>query len=90
MVGGSLSTILQVATLGTLISRRGNKRIGFNKWEPNKKEDLALLTDLFEAGSVVPVIDKSYPLSEVPEALRYLGTGDVRGKLIVKVHPNCQ
>lgn len=87
MVGGSMSTLLQVVTLGTLISRRGSKRIGLNKWIPNQKEDLAMLAELFEAGSVVPVIDKRYPLSEVPEALRYLASGDVQGKIIIEVQP---
>jgi len=72
MVGGSLATLLQVVFLGALISRTGRKRIGLNAYEPNKKEDLALLAELFEAGKVVPVIDRRYPLIEVPEALRIL------------------
>jgi len=83
MVGGSLATLLQVVFLGALISRIGNKRIGLNTWEPNKKEDLALLAELFKAGKVVPVIDKRYRLSEVPEALRYLEAGHVQGKLVI-------
>jgi NADPH:quinone reductase-like Zn-dependent oxidoreductase len=70
IVGGSLATFLQVVFLGALISRMGSKRLGVNAWEPNKKEDLALLAELFETGKVVPVIDRHYPLSEVPEALR--------------------
>jgi NADPH:quinone reductase-like Zn-dependent oxidoreductase len=85
MVGGSLRTLLQVVFLGALISRTGSKSIGINTWEPNKKEDLALLAELFEAGKVVPVIDKCYPLSGVPEALRYLEGGQVLGKLVVNV-----
>ena len=36
-----------------------------------KKEDLAVLKELIEAGEVTPVIDRTYPLSEVPEAMRY-------------------
>ena len=47
------------------------------------KEDLLFLKELLEAGKVVPVIDKSFPLSEAAEALRYLGTGHARGKVIV-------
>jgi len=46
---------------------------------------LALLTELFEAGKVVPVIDRCYPLSEVPEALRYLEQGRVKGKVVIAV-----
>jgi NADPH:quinone reductase-like Zn-dependent oxidoreductase len=85
IVGGSLATFLQVLTLGTLISRIGSKKLGLNAYEPNKKEDLDLLAELFEAGKVVPVIDKRYPLSEVPEALRYLEEGHARGKVVIIV-----
>jgi NADPH:quinone reductase-like Zn-dependent oxidoreductase len=85
MVGGSLATLLQVVTLGTLISRMESKRIGINAWEPNKREDLAFLAELFEAGKVVPVIDRRYPLPEVPEALRYLEEEPHLGKLVITV-----
>ncbi len=63
----------------------GSKKIGIGMWKPNNSEDLALLTELFEAGKVVPVIDRCYPLSEVPEALRYLEAGHVKGKVIITV-----
>ena len=69
MVGGSVATLLQVVTRGTWISRRGGQTIGLNAWTPNKREDLTFLAELFEAGKVVPVIDRRYPLHEVPEAL---------------------
>ncbi len=85
MVGGSLATILQVISLGALISRIGSKKIGLNAHEPNKREDLAFLTELFEAREVVPVIDRRYPLSEVPEALRYLEEGHALGKVVIPV-----
>jgi NADPH:quinone reductase-like Zn-dependent oxidoreductase len=83
MVGGSLSTLLQVIFLGALISRIGGKKIGLNTWEPNQREDLALLGELFEAGKVVPVIDKCYPLSEAAEAFRQLEAGHVKGKVVI-------
>ena len=41
------------------------------------------MTELYQAGKVVPVIDKQYSLSEVPEALRYLGEGRVKGKVVI-------
>ena len=88
IIGGSLGTFLQVVLLGTLISRRGSKKIGINMWEMNKKEDLGFLTELFEAGKVVPVIDRTYPLSEVPEALRYLEGGHALGKVVITVEQN--
>jgi len=84
-VGGSVATLIQVVTLGALISMRGSQRIGLNAWTPNKREDLAFLAELFEAGKVVPVIDRQYPLREVPEALRYLEEEPHLGKIVITV-----
>jgi NADPH:quinone reductase-like Zn-dependent oxidoreductase len=50
-----------------------------------KKEDLQTLTDLIEAGKVTPVIDRTYPLIEAPDAIRYLEEGHPRGKVVVTV-----
>ena len=47
--------------------------------------DLVALKELMEAGRVTPVVDRCYPLSEVPEALRYLGQGHARGKVVITV-----
>jgi NADPH:quinone reductase-like Zn-dependent oxidoreductase len=47
------------------------------------KEDLTILHDLMQAGKVTPVIDRRYRLSEVPEAIRYLGEGHARGKVVI-------
>jgi NADPH:quinone reductase-like Zn-dependent oxidoreductase len=41
------------------------------------------MKELLEAGKVTPVIDRCYPLGDVPEALRYLGEGHARGKVII-------
>jgi NADPH:quinone reductase-like Zn-dependent oxidoreductase len=49
------------------------------------KEDLAVLQELLESGTVKPVVERSYPLSEVPDALRYLGEGHARGKIVITV-----
>jgi len=49
------------------------------------KERLAALTDLIEAGKVTPIIDRTYPLSEVPEAIRYVGEGHAQGKIVITV-----
>jgi NADPH:quinone reductase-like Zn-dependent oxidoreductase len=50
-----------------------------------KKEDLAVLQALIEAGKVTPVIDKTYPLREVPEAMRYLEERHPGGKLVITI-----
>jgi NADPH:quinone reductase-like Zn-dependent oxidoreductase len=46
-------------------------------------QDLQLMTELIEAGTVTPVIDRTYPLSDVPEAIRYLEEGHARGKVVI-------
>jgi NADPH:quinone reductase-like Zn-dependent oxidoreductase len=46
---------------------------------------LAILKELIEAGRVTPVIDKTFPLSQIPEAIRYLESGQARGKLVVSI-----
>ncbi len=48
-----------------------------------KKEDLAVLKELVEAGKVTPVIDRTYPLSEVPAAMRYLEERRPGGRLVI-------
>jgi NADPH:quinone reductase-like Zn-dependent oxidoreductase len=82
-VGGSTATIFQALLLGPLISRTGSQTMGIVMWKPNKEEDLGFFAELFEAGKVVPVIDRSYPLSEVPEALRYLDEEPHLGKIVI-------
>jgi NADPH:quinone reductase-like Zn-dependent oxidoreductase len=87
-VGGSMTRVFLNTILGLLILMTGSKKMGLVMWKPNKKEDLVFLQDLFEAGKVVPVIDRRYPLSEVPEALRYLEEGHAQGKIVITVAHN--
>ena len=47
--------------------------------------DLQVLTELIEAGKITPVIDRTYPLSEAPEAIRYMEEGHARGKVVITV-----
>jgi len=49
------------------------------------KDDLVVLKELIEAGKVTPVIDRRYPLSEVPEAIRYIEEGHAQGKVVITV-----
>jgi len=54
---------------------------------PNN-EDLVVLKELVESGKVTPIIDRTYPLSDTPEAFRYLDKGHARGKVVIAVEPN--
>ena len=84
MAGGGWAQIFQALLLGPLLSLIGNKKMCFLAARINKK-DLVLLKDLLEARKIVPVIDKRYALSEVPEAVRYLEEGHARGKVVITV-----
>ncbi len=83
LIGGSTGRIFQVLFQGPLISRKG-KKFGMLMAKP-KSEDLNVIKELVESGKVVPVIDRRYPLSEVPEAIRYLETKHARGKVVITV-----
>jgi NADPH:quinone reductase-like Zn-dependent oxidoreductase len=82
--GGSLVRILQGLLLGPLLSRTGHKKMVFFIANINQK-DLAFLKDLLEAGKVVPIIDRRYPLSDAAGALRYLAEGHAQGKVVLTV-----
>lgn len=84
LVGGSVATMFQILLLGPRIRRKTSKhiRVLMVQTEPG---DLAQITEFYEAGKLVPVIDRSYPLHEVPEALRYLGEGHAKGKIVIQV-----
>jgi NADPH:quinone reductase-like Zn-dependent oxidoreductase len=81
-VGGSVALIFQILLLGSWIRRTKGKKIRVLAVRPNQK-DMVYITELYEAGKIVPVIDRQYPLREVPEALRYLGEGRAKGKLVI-------
>lgn len=81
MVGGSTALVNQVIFLGPLISVTGSKKMGLLMHKANK--DMDKMIELFEAGKVLPVIDRRYPLSETAEAFRYFGEGKAKGKLVI-------
>ena len=80
MAGGPLRHLF----MGVLLSRFVKQRLIFFISAANK-EDLVIMKELIEANKVTPVIDRQYTLSEVPAALRYLGEGHARGKVIITV-----
>jgi NADPH:quinone reductase-like Zn-dependent oxidoreductase len=84
LAGGSVATILQILFLGPWIRRTTGKKIRVLAVRPNI-EDLDFMKVLIEAGKVTPVIDRTYPLSEVPEAMGYVGEGHAQGKVVISV-----
>jgi NADPH:quinone reductase-like Zn-dependent oxidoreductase len=84
LAGGSVATIFQILLLGPWIRGTTGKSIRILTIKPSLK-DIVYITELYEASRVVPVIDRRYPLSEVPEALPYLGEGRTKGKVVISV-----
>jgi NADPH:quinone reductase-like Zn-dependent oxidoreductase len=77
---GPVSRLIKAALLSPFISQA----IPFFLMKPSSS-DLEFLKDLIEAGHVTPVIDRTYPLSESADAIRYLETGHARGKVVIAV-----
>jgi NADPH:quinone reductase-like Zn-dependent oxidoreductase len=82
MVGGSMSRVYELWFLSLIASlTREDRKLRLVAEGPNK--GLAELKELIEAGKLVPVVDRTYALSEVPEALRYFGEGRHKGKIVI-------
>ncbi len=77
-----MAQIFQSMLLGSMMSEAGGRKMAGVSAKRSQK-DLVFLKELVEAGKVIPVIDRRYPLSETAEALRYLGAGHARGKIVI-------
>ncbi len=84
VVGGSTTRLIQTAVVGGLMSVIGKRRLGVLMVTPNR-DDLACLADMAAAGRLVVPIDRTYDLSQVPEALACLGAGHSKGKLVITI-----
>jgi NADPH:quinone reductase-like Zn-dependent oxidoreductase len=83
-VGGSVTTLLQVLLIGPLTGRAAGRRIRLLAVRLGAQH-VAPIVELCQAGKIAVVIDRRYRLSEVPEALRYLGDGHAKGKVVVVI-----
>lgn len=83
-VGGSLAVAFQILFLGPWIKRATTKNLRMLVVPQNRK-DLISITQLCEAGSILPAIDRRYSFSDVPEALRYVVEGRAKGKVVITV-----
>ena len=84
MAGGTMGQIFQAVLFGKRYSKAGGVQMGALSAKPSQA-DLVVLAEMLEAGQVHSVIDRTYPLSQAAEALRYLGTGHASGKVIIQV-----
>jgi NADPH:quinone reductase-like Zn-dependent oxidoreductase len=78
---GSIPRVLKLVALSPFVSQLPTPNFSM----PDKKNQMAVLKDLLEAGKITPIIDRTYPLAEVPEAIGYLEEGHARGKVIITV-----
>ena len=88
IVGGPKSNRL-IGPLGHVVgvrlaAMRSSQKVVFFIAKFNK-EDMVVLRELLETGNVTPVIDRRYELSEIADALRYMGEGHARGKVVITV-----
>ncbi len=84
VVGGRLWVIARVALGGFVASFIGSRRLSTLVHRPNRR-DLESVSELFEQGAITPVIERTYSLSDVPEALQHFGGGTVKGKIVINV-----
>ncbi len=75
---GGMGGVFKVLALSLFVRRQGRPFLSLPK-----NEDLVVLKELIESGKVTPVIDRTYPLSEAPEAIGYVGAGHARGKVVI-------
>lgn len=81
LIGGKIPTALQVGLMGLMISKKQGKKIGILGIKTN--QGLSDIIKLIESGNLKVVIDKSFPLKNAAEAIRYLGEGHVKGKVVI-------
>jgi NADPH:quinone reductase-like Zn-dependent oxidoreductase len=78
---GSLPRFFKLVVMSPFVSQLPDLNFSM----PSKKDSMAVLRGFIEAGKITPVIDRTYPLSEVPEAIRYLEGGHAQGKVVITV-----
>jgi NADPH:quinone reductase-like Zn-dependent oxidoreductase len=81
--GGTILQFVEAMGLGRAMSRKGGQRLGGMGIAKVIQNDLVYLGELLEAGKLVPWIDRRYPLSQVPAAIRYVEQEHARGKVVI-------
>ena len=84
LIGGSISRLFQVLLFGSVISRIMRREVKCLMVKANRS-DLVILKDLIEAEKVVPLIDQTYSMSQVPAAIHHIEQRQVRGKIAISI-----
>ena len=83
-----MAQMSQAMIQGPWISMTGSQKMGNMGVAKPNQNDLVIMKELLETGKVKPVIDRTYPLSEVAAAIRYLEEGHAQGKVVITVAHN--
>ena len=75
---GGMGYVIKAFVLSAFMRQQGRPYVS-----SQNSKDLVILKELIESGKITPVIDRTYPLSETPEALGYVGEGHAKGKVII-------
>jgi NADPH:quinone reductase-like Zn-dependent oxidoreductase len=78
---GSLPRVFRLLVMSPFVSRLQAPNFSM----PTKKDSMAVLQEFLEAGKLTPLVDRTYSLTELPEALRYLQEGHAQGKIVITV-----
>ena len=85
IIGGSIPRVFLALAAGPGLSLLGSKKVGVSLWRPNNSQDVAFLTQLLQAGSVVPVVDRIFPLGQIAAAFRRFGAQQHTGKIVITI-----
>jgi NADPH:quinone reductase-like Zn-dependent oxidoreductase len=80
---GGMGYVIKAFLLSLFMRQQGSMYLA-----SSNNEDLVVLKEFIEAGKITPVIDRTYPLSDTPEAFRYLEESHARGKVVITVKPS--
>ena len=84
MIGGGSAQLFQALLLGPILSLVGGRKMLTVSTKSNQQE-MRFIKELLETGKIRPIIDRRYPLSELPEAIRYVAAGHASGKVVITV-----
>ena len=83
--GRTTGGLLQAMALGPMLSVGRKRRMGVVIGKPNDAAAMETVGEMVKVGTLTPVIDRTYTLAEVPEAMRYYAAGKARGKLVIRI-----
>jgi NADPH:quinone reductase-like Zn-dependent oxidoreductase len=84
LIGGSIARIFQTMFLGSWLTKTRSQNVKLLMAKPNQK-DLITLKEMLETGKITPMLDRTYPLSEVPTAIHQLEQRQVTGKIAIVI-----